>query len=105
VWTVHDGLYASKARPAVIAQSNPDDFGSVVVCLFTSVDRLDATCVVVEPDSAHGLAKTSRIMVEKVAATPVNGLGQKIGILTDEQMRAVSRSLAGLLGITGDDLA
>jgi mRNA interferase MazF len=98
-------VYASKVRPAVIVQSNPDDFGSVVVCLFTSVERPDSTCVIVEPNALNGLVKTSRIMVMKVAAAPVNGLGQKIGDLTAEQMRAVSRSLAALLGITRADLA
>ena len=61
IWTMRDDLYASKARPVVIVQSDDvQGFDSVVLCLLTTFDSTDVpTRVRVEPSVENGLEKTS----------------------------------------------
>ncbi|MDR1236862.1 MAG: type II toxin-antitoxin system PemK/MazF family toxin [Propionibacteriaceae bacterium] len=106
IWTLQDDHYASKARPAVILQSElVDEFDSVIVSLFTSFKRESSpTRVQVEPSLSNGLTKISYVMVEKLFTVPRSDLGALIGCLTDEQLHAVSRSLVNVLAITAEDL-
>ena len=104
VWTLQDDDYAAKPRPVVIVQGDLDDYDSVILCLLTSLDRpASATRVAVEPDANNGLRKTSYVMTEKLLTVRKSRLGVHVGILTDECMSAVSRSLAGVLAITKED--
>jgi mRNA interferase MazF len=39
IWTLRDAHFASKARPVVIIQADPEDsFDSVILCLFTTFE-------------------------------------------------------------------
>jgi len=105
IWTLQDDRYASKARPVVIVQSDHTDFDSVILCLLTSFDRPDTPSrIVVDPDQANGLKKTSYVMVDKLLTVRQEELGVRIGTLTDGQMRAVSGALAQVLAITAGDV-
>ena len=42
IWTMRDEIYASKARPVVIVQSDEvDGFDSIVLCLMTTFESSD----------------------------------------------------------------
>ena len=101
IWTLRDGTYASKARPAVVVQSELDhSFGSVILCLFTSYESGHiSTRVKIEPNAENGLTKISFVMTEKLLAVDKKMLGEKVGCLTVEQMIEVSRQLAKILEI------
>lgn len=107
VWTFRDDGYASKARPVVVLQTDllEDEGGSVILALLTSVDNpAISSRVLVEATPENGLRATSHVMVEKLLTVRQRDLGSRIGSLTDEQMRHVSRKLAALLAITAEDL-
>ena len=105
IWTLQDDRYASKARPVVVVQGDLLDFDSVIICLLTSFNHPGAPSrVAVEPTKANGLKKTSYVMTDKLLTVKQDELGGRIGALSDEQMRAVSRSLASTLAITKGDL-
>ena len=101
IWTMRDDLYASKARPVVIVQS--DDvagFDSVVLCLLTSFDSSSIpTRVRVEPSAQNGLDRTSFVMTDKIASVSRSMLGKRIGILEEEYMSSVSSCLMTVLGL------
>ena len=101
IWTMRDDLYASKARPVVIVQS--DDvagFDSVVLCLLTSFDSSSIpTRVRVEPSAQNGLDRTSFVMTDKIASVSRSMLGKRIGILEEESMSSVSSCLMTVLGL------
>lgn len=101
IWTMRDDLYASKARPVVIVQSDEvAGFDSVVLCLFATFDNAAApTRVRVEPSVQNGLSKTSFVMTDKIASVSRDMLGKRIGVLEDAYMDAVSCSLRIVLGL------
>ncbi|OUP09781.1 type II toxin-antitoxin system PemK/MazF family toxin [Collinsella sp. An2] len=101
IWTMRDDLYASKARPVVIVQSDEiAGFDSVVLCLLTTYDNTDAaTRVRVEPSAENGLERTSFVMTEKIASVSRSMLGKRIGILEEVYMKQVSQSLKVVLGL------
>ncbi len=101
VWTLRDRGYASKARPVVIVQSDSiDSFDSVILCLLTTYDSKEIpTRVFIAPDERNGLEKPSYIMTDKVVTVDRALLGQRIGMLSDEDMTAVSSQLMVLLGL------
>lgn len=106
IWTLRDEVYASKARPVVIVQSDPGEyFNSVILCLFTTFESSHIpTRVYISPDKTNGLKKDSFVMTEKLITIDKKELGEKIGVLTDEQMRQISRGLAKLLEIHKEDI-
>lgn len=101
IWTMRDDLYASKARPVVIVQSDDvSGFDSVVLCLLTSFDSSSVpTRVRVEPSPRNGLDRTSFMMTDKIASVSRSMLGKRIGILEEEYMASVSRCLMTVLGL------
>lgn len=101
IWSMRDDLYASKARPVVIIQSDEvSGFDSVVLCLLTTYDSSDIpTRVRVEPTVQNGLEKTSYVMTEKIASVSRAMLGRRIGTLEEEVMREVSEKVAVVLGL------
>ncbi|MCL2788035.1 MAG: type II toxin-antitoxin system PemK/MazF family toxin [Micrococcales bacterium] len=107
VWTLRGLRFADKPRPGVIVQSDLlDGFDSIVVALFTTVERHEArTRVAVEPNRGNGLKARSLVMTEKLVTARRSDLGVRVGALTAEQMRAISRSLAEVLEITEADVA
>lgn len=101
LWTMGDDLYASKARPVVIVQSDEvRGFKSVVLCLLTTYDSSDVpTRVRVEPTPQNGLTDTSFVMTEKIASVRRSMLGKKVGVLESSVMAEVSEQLRIVLGI------
>ena len=94
IWTMRDDLYASKARPVVIVQSDEiSGFDSVVLCLMTTFVR-------VEPSAENGLERTSFVMTDKIASVSCGMLGKRIGILERDRMDEVTEKLALVLGLS-----
>ena len=101
IWTMRaSGSYLEKPRSAVIMQVNKiSESESVVICLFTSYGNTGlSTRVKVLPSNQNGLTKTSYIMVEKIVSVKQSELGEKIGELEDEYLKAASAILKDLLG-------
>ena len=90
-----------KPRPALIVQS--DLFSahpSVTILPVTSELRhLSLFRVPVKPSEANGLRKSSEVMVDKAQTVPREKIGNVIGHLADEDMLAISRTLAVFLGV------
>lgn len=101
IWSMRDDLYASKARPVVIIQSDEiSGFDSVVLCLLTTYESSGIpTRVRVESTVQNGLEKTSYVMTEKIASVSRAMLGRRIGMLEEEVMREVSEKVAVVLGL------
>lgn len=101
IWSMRDDLYASKARPVVIIQSDEiSGFDSVVLCLLTTYESSGIpTRVRVEPTVQNGLEKASYVMTEKIASVSRAMLGRRIGMLEEEVMREVSEKVAVVLGL------
>ena len=101
VWTLRDGGYASKARPVVVVQDESvAEFDSVILCLLTSYDSDGMpTRVKISPSGDNGLFKTSYVMADKIISVDKALLGERIGVLADEDMELVGRSLAKILGL------
>ena len=104
IWTAAGGKdYAGKPRPIVIVQDDRfDATNSITICAFTS-DPTDAPLfrLVVEPNTANGLDKPSRLMVDRVTTVPKARLGKRIGRLSDSDMVRVNRALLIFLGLAG----
>ncbi|GHV77696.1 hypothetical protein AGMMS49942_25170 [Spirochaetia bacterium] len=106
LWTLQDRNYASKSRPVVIVQADSaSGFDSVVLCLFTSFESdAIATRVRIEPSAGNGLQKTSYVMADKIVTVDKAMLGERIGSLSDSQMRMVAGKLAKVLEIHKSDI-
>ena len=104
IWTIAGGgAYSGKPRPAVIVQDNFfDDLGSITICPLTSIIMdVEAVRPRIEPDQSNGLKSVSQVMIDKITTLPKTRLGVQIGMLGDEDMVRVNRSLAVFLGIGG----
>ena len=101
IWTLQDKHYASKARPVVVIQSDKhDSFDSVILCLFTSYESGDiSTRVRIEPSSENGLQKVSYVMTDKIVTVDKSMFGKRVGVLSDDDMLAVSEQLRAILGL------
>ena len=102
IWTMRDDLYASKARPVVIVQSDEIvGFDSVVLCLMTTFESSGMpTRIRVEPSEENGLDRTSFVMTDKIASVSRSMLGKRIGILERDRMDEVAEKLALVLGLS-----
>ena len=101
IWTLQDKHYASQARPVVVIQSDKhDSFDSVILCLFTSYESGDiSTRVSIEPSSENGLQKVSYVRTDKIVTVDKSMLGKRVGVLSDDDMLAVSEQLRAILGL------
>ena len=101
VWTMRDKGYASKARPVIVIQSNSiDSFDSVILCLLTSFESEDAsTRVELEPSQRNGLERRSYALADKIVTVDKNLLGEKIGMLSFDDMTRVDHALQIALGL------
>lgn len=90
-----------KPRPALIVQSDLfDAHPSVTILPVTSeLRQLPLFRVPVNPNEANGLQKPSEIMIDKAQTVPRERIGEVFGRLAEEDMLAVSRSLAVFLGV------
>jgi len=86
----------------IVQDDRFDATNSITICAFTS-DPTDAPLfrLVVEPNTANGLDKPSRLMVDKVTTVPKARLGKRIGRLSDSDMVRVNRALLIFLGLAG----
>lgn len=95
--------FASKALPVVVVQSNTvNSFESMVLCLLSTFDSEGiSTRVPIIPNKTNGLKKKSYVMTDKIVTVNTNLLGAKIGKLGSEDMSAISKALAVVLGLSG----
>ena len=102
IWTMRDDLYASKARPVVIVQSDEiSGFDSVVLCLMTTFESSGIqTRVRVESSAENGLERMSFVMTDKIASVSRGMLGKRIGVLERDRMDEVTEKLALVLGLS-----
>ena len=103
IWTVAGGAaYVGKPRPAVIVQDdrfNAND--SIVVCpLTTDPTPVPIFRLPVQPSAQSGLRTACRIMVDKLTAVPRRRVGQPVGTLNSEEMRALNRAIFVFLGLS-----
>jgi mRNA interferase MazF len=94
------GDYAAKPRPAVVVQA--DVFagtGSVLICPLTTM-AVDAPLlrVPISPGPELALSAPSWAMAEKLTAVRRDRIGRGIGRVTPEEMLALERCLAVVLG-------
>lgn len=104
VWIVAGGsAYAGKPRPAVIIQDDTFDANdSVIVCpLTTDPTRAPSIRIPLEPTPGNGLAVPCALMVDKLSAVPRTRLHRRVGMLEDDAMLRLSRSLVTVLGLGG----
>ena len=101
IWTLRDKNYASKARPVVIIQNDAHiDFDSVILCLFTTYESSTIeTRVHIKASAENGLNKDSYVTTDKIVTVDKSILGEKIGVLSKNDMMAVSRQLKIILGL------
>lgn len=90
-----------KPRPALVIQSDAfSDLNSATVLRLTSeVHDLPLFRITVEPTRQNGLARRSQVMVDKAATVPKARIGQRIGRLEADEMRAINVALARFLGL------
>jgi mRNA interferase MazF len=102
IWTASaGGTYAGKPRPVVIVQDDAfEDAASVTICAFTTDPTVAPLIrIVVEPDSANGLAEQCSLMIDKVTTIPKTKLGRKIGRLDEASLIKLNRALLVFLGL------
>ncbi len=101
IWTLQDKHYASKARPVVIIQDDAhSDFDSVILCLFTTYESSAIeTRVLINASAENGLHKDSYVMTDKIVTVDKSILDHKIGVLSKNDMMAVSEQLKVILGL------
>jgi mRNA interferase MazF len=102
LWTAAGGKhYASKLRPVLIVQDDRfDATSSITVCPLTSDStEIPLLRVPLDPSDRNGLDATSSIMLDKVTTMPRSKLGERIGNVSDADMRALSRGLVVFLGV------
>ena len=90
-----------KPRHALVIQSDAfSDLNSATVLRLTSeVHDLPLFRITVEPTRQNGLARRSQVMVDKAATVPKARIGQRIGRLEADKMRAINVALARFLGL------
>ncbi len=90
-----------KPRPALIIQSDLFSEHPSVTLLPVTGELRDAPLfrIRVEPSETNGLQKPSEVMVDKAHSISRDKVGSVLGHLAEEEMLAVSRSLAVFLGV------
>src|SRR5260370_31528593 len=90
-----------KPRPALVIQSNAlSQLQSVTVLpLTTDLYPVALIRINVAPNRSNGLQRRSHIMVDKAATISRTKIGQRIGQLDAETMRAVGVALAHFLDV------
>lgn len=89
-----------KPRPAVVVQS--DLFGETatvtVVLLSSTLVNAPLIRLDVLPTAENGLRRPSQMMVDKIMSVRRERIGDPIGRLEEEEMMALTRSMALFLG-------
>lgn len=104
IWTAAAGTgYVGKPRPVVVVQDDRfDATDSVTVCAFTT-DPTSAPLIrlLVTPDETNGLRVPSSLMIDKITTVPRVKLGERIGLLGEDDMLRFARSVIVFLGLAG----
>lgn len=102
IWTTSGGKdYAGKPRPVLVVQDDRfDATDSITICPLTS-DPTEIPLLRIRLDSepGTGLTRASSIMVDKLTTVPRSKLGERVGVVSDTGMLALSRALVVFLGI------
>ncbi len=90
-----------KPRPHLVVQSDAllHDGPSVVLCPLTSDLRDMAFRIRLEPHAANGLAATSDVMIDKLAALPLSRTRRVIGHVTELEALEIDAALRLVLGL------
>ncbi len=101
IWTVADGVYASKPRPALIVQDDLfEATASVTVVPFTS-SLTDAPLLRIRVASSElsGLDRDSDVMVDKLTTVRRGNVQERVGRVSADQLAEVERALMAFLGL------
>lgn len=90
-----------KPRPALVIQSDLFIEHPSLTILPVTGELREAPLLRIrlEPDAINGLQKTSEVMVDKAQSISRDKVGIVFGHLSEDEMLAVSRSLAVFLGV------
>ncbi len=90
-----------KPRPALIIQSDLFHAHPSVTILPVTGELRETPLfrIRLEPTPANGLQKVSQAMVDKAQSVPRERIGNVFGHVGEEDMLAISRSLAVFLGV------
>jgi len=100
LWVARADLYASKARPVLIIQSDKYVYDSVITCLVTTYNKsLDEFRIAIAPDTSNGLNGISYLMFDKIFSFAREDLAKRIGALSSQTMEAVDEKLKLILGL------
>lgn len=93
-----------KPRPVVVVTTSaplrPPAEGCVVVPMTSQLSAGDRGWrLAVEPSTLNGLAKSSQLMIDRVAWVRLRQLSQPIGRLEPELMEALDKTLLTYLGL------
>ena len=92
-----------KPRPAVVIQAdalNSAGPATVIVALVTShLREAPLLRLAIEPTPASGLQRPCQVMVDKLLTVPTSRLGSVIGRLSDQELVALNRQLAFVVGL------
>ena len=96
------GVYSGKPRPAVVVQANRwlQGHPSVTLCPLTST-LLDAPLVRIPviPNARNGLKKASQLMADKLFSVPTTSIGELVGVLEPDRLRALDLALRAWLDL------
>jgi mRNA interferase MazF len=101
LWTAAGGKHdAGKPRPVLIIQDDRfDATSSITVCPLTSdPTEIPLLRVPLDPNDSNGLDVPSSIMLDKVTTMPRSRLAERLGKVSDADMRTLSRGLLVFLG-------
>jgi len=99
-WVARADLYATKARPVLIIQSDKYAYDSVITCLVTTYDKsLDEFRISIVPDADNGLIDISYLMFDKIFSFARVDLTKRIGTLSAQTMETVDERLKLILGL------
>lgn len=92
-----------KPRPAVVIQAdvlnqaNPDS--TILVLMTTTLRDAPLLRLTIEPAPGNGLQKASQVMVDKLMTVRREKIGPSVGRLDDQQLLALNRLLAVVVGL------
>lgn len=103
IWTVAEGVYARKPRPAVIVQDDLFDATSSVTLAPMTSTLLDAPLVRIRIVGGNGglsgLDHDSDVMIDKLTTVRRSNVHDRVGRLTAEQVVEVERAMMAFLGL------
>jgi mRNA interferase MazF len=101
LWTVADGVYASKPRPAVIVQDDVFELTESVTVVPLTITLTDAPLLRlrVAAGGLTGLTQDSDVMVDKLTTVRRTDVQFRIGRLSSQQMVELERLMMTFLGM------